>query len=67
MWGALPYGAHLWLYVKPLDAAIGQVTMPYCPGGHHGRQFQMKQKNTNKTQLLPSFLTLDRCKNAQQF
>ncbi len=64
---ALPDGAHLWLHVKPLDAAIGRVPTPYCPGGCHGRGFQMKQKNTNKTQLLPSFLTVDRRKKAKQF
>ena len=27
----------------PLDAAIGQVFAPYCPGGHYGHQFQCKQ------------------------
>jgi hypothetical protein len=41
--------------------------MPYRPGGRHGRRFQMKQKNTNKTQLLSSFLTVDRLKKAKQF
>ncbi len=39
----------------------------YCPGGRHGRQFQMKPKNTKKTQLLPSFLMVDQCKKAKQF
>jgi hypothetical protein len=24
------------VYLKPLDAAIGQVPVPYCPGSHHG-------------------------------
>ncbi len=67
MRGALPDGAHLWLHAKPLDAAIGQVPAPYRPGGRHGRRFRMKQKNTNKTQLLPSFLTVDRCKKNKQF
>ncbi len=64
-----PDGVHPWLHAKPLDAAIGQVPASYCPGGrHHGRQFWMKPKNTpNKTQLLPSFLTVDRRKKAKQF
>jgi len=34
--GASPKGAHPGLHLKPLDAAIGQVTAPYCPGGRHG-------------------------------
>ncbi len=63
----LPNGAHRWLHTKPLDAAIGQVPAPYCPGGCHGRRFRMKPKNTNKTQLLPSFLTVDWCKKTKQF
>ncbi len=67
MWGASPDGAHPWLHAKPLDAAIGQVPMPYCPGGRHCQRFWMKQKNTNKTQLLPSFLMVDRHKKAKQF
>ncbi len=29
--------------------------------------FEKKQKNTNKTQLLPSFLLVDRRKKAKQF
>jgi hypothetical protein len=36
IWGALPNGAHPWLHAKPLDAAIGQVPVPYCPGGRQG-------------------------------
>jgi hypothetical protein len=68
MRGASPKGAHPWLHAEPLDAAIGQVPKLYCPGGRHGQRFQMKQKNTNKTQLLPSFLTVDRRKKkARQF
>jgi hypothetical protein len=35
----LPNGAHPWLHVKPLDATIGQVPAPYCPGGCNGQQF----------------------------
>ncbi len=62
-----PNEAHPWLHAKPLDAAIGQVPMSYCPGGCHGRGFWMKPKNTNKTQLLPSFLTVDQRKKAKQF
>ena len=38
MWGASPNGAHLGLHVKPRDAAIGRVHVPYCPGGLHGRR-----------------------------
>ncbi len=64
---ASPNGAHPWLHAKPLDAAIGQVPVPYCPGGRHGWRFWMKHKNTNKTQILPSFLTVDQCKKAKQF
>ncbi len=64
---ALPIGAHPWLHAEPLDAVIRLVPMPYCPGGRHGWRFQMKHKNTNKTQLLPSFLTVDRRKKAKQF
>ncbi len=44
---------------KPLDAAIGQVPAPYCSGGRHGLRFRMKHKNTNKTQVLFIFLTVD--------
>jgi hypothetical protein len=64
MWGASPNGAHPWLHAKPLDAAIGQVPAPYCPGSHHGQRFQKEKKNTTKTQLLPSVLTVDQCKKA---
>jgi hypothetical protein len=67
MWGTLPNGAHLWLHAKPLDAAIGQMPTWYCPGGRHGQRFRMKQKNTTKTQLLPSFLMVDRHNKAEQF
>ncbi len=67
MRGTSPDGAHPWLHAKPLDAAIGQVPMRYCPDGRHGRRFRMKQKNTNKTQLLPSFLMVDRHKKPKQF
>ncbi len=67
MRGASPDGAHPWPHAKPLDATIGQVPAPYHLGGCHGWRFWMKQKNTNKTQLLPSFLTVDRHKKAEQF
>jgi hypothetical protein len=33
---ASPGEARSGLYSKPLDAAIGQVPAPYCPGGRHG-------------------------------
>jgi hypothetical protein len=26
------------LHSEPLDAAIGQVPVPYCPGGRHDRK-----------------------------
>jgi hypothetical protein len=32
------YGAHPGLHLKPLDAAIGRVPAPYCPGSRHGQQ-----------------------------
>ncbi len=67
MRSTLPNGAHPWLHAKPLDAAIGQVPTRYCPGGYHGWRFWMKPKKTNKTQLLPSFLVVDRHKKAKQF
>ncbi len=67
MRGAWPNGVHPWFHVKPLDAAIGQVPTLYCPGNRHGWQFWMKQKNTNKTQLLPSLLMVDWRKKANQF
>ncbi len=59
--------AHPWLHAKPLDVAIGQVPAPYCPRGWYGQQFPMQPKKTNKTQLLPSFLTVVRSKKANQF
>ncbi len=67
MRGTSPNGGHPWLHAKPLDATIWQVPAPYCPGNRHGRQFRMKQKNTNKTHFFPSFLTVDRRKKAKQF
>jgi len=38
MWGASPDEAHLGLHWKPLDADIGRVPEPYCPGGCHGQR-----------------------------
>jgi hypothetical protein len=67
MRGTSPNGVHPWLHAKPLDAAIGLVPTRYRPGGRHGRRVRMKQKNTNKTQLLPSFLMVDRHKKVKQF
>jgi hypothetical protein len=29
----------------PLDAAIGQVFVPYCPGGRHGHRFWRKKSS----------------------
>ncbi len=66
-WGASPDAAHPWLHAKPLDASIRQVPAPYCPSSQHGQQFWMKHKNTDKTQLLPCFLMIDRRKKAKQF
>jgi hypothetical protein len=40
---ALPNEVHSWLHAKLLDAAIGRVPAPYCPGGRHGRRFRMKK------------------------
>jgi len=33
---AMPNAACPGLYRKPLDAAIGQLLTPYCPGGRQG-------------------------------
>ncbi len=38
--GASPDGSHPGLHLKPLDAAIGRVPAPYCPGGRHGRRIR---------------------------
>jgi hypothetical protein len=35
-----------------LDAAIGQVFIPYCPGGHHGHQFRRKKLSCGVVKLL---------------
>ncbi len=67
MRGASPNGLHPWLHEKPLDAAIGQVSMLYCLDARHGQQFWTKPKNTTKTQLLPIFLMVDWRKKAKQF
>jgi hypothetical protein len=29
----------------PLDAAIGRVFIPYCPGGRHGHRFWRKKSS----------------------
>jgi hypothetical protein len=55
MRGTLPDGAHLWLHAKPLDAAIGQVPAPYCPGGRHGRQFLKEKKTLTKHNFYLAF------------
>jgi hypothetical protein len=65
MRGASPDGAHPWHHAKPLDAAIRKVPTPYCPDSHNVDNFD-KKKNTNKTQLLPSFLTVDQRKKSYQ-
>jgi hypothetical protein len=33
-----------WLHQKPLDAPVGQLLAPYCPGGYQG----CRQKNNNE-------------------
>jgi len=35
-----------------LDAAIGQVFVPYCPGGHHGQRFWHKKLSCGVVKLL---------------
>jgi hypothetical protein len=45
--------------MQQLDAAIGQVPMPYCPSGHCGWQFWCKTLNIHKTQLSASQLMVD--------
>jgi hypothetical protein len=66
-WGASPDRAHPGLHWKPLDAAIGRVSVPYCPGGLHCQRICWKHTNTNKTQLLASnygtFWSLVVCEN----
>jgi hypothetical protein len=34
------------LHSKPLDAAIGRVPAPYCPGGRHGWRITNKTHKT---------------------
>ena len=36
-WRRTPDEAHPELREKPLDAIIGRVPAPHCPGGRHGR------------------------------
>ena len=36
--GASPDRAHPGFHWKPLDASIGRVPVPYCPGGCHGQR-----------------------------
>jgi hypothetical protein len=38
--GASLDGSHPGLHLKPLDAAIGRVPVPYRPGGRHGRRIR---------------------------
>jgi hypothetical protein len=38
-----PNGAHQWLHVKPLDAAIRQVPTLYFPYSCHGHWYLCKQ------------------------
>jgi DNA-directed RNA polymerase subunit M/transcription elongation factor TFIIS len=36
----------------PLDAAIGQVFIPYCPDRRHGHQFQRTKSSCGVVKLL---------------
>ncbi len=67
MRGALPDGAHPWLHAKPLDAAIGQVPCHIAPAATMVDNFEWNTKNTNKTQLLSSFFTVDQRKKDKLF
>jgi hypothetical protein len=49
---ALPSTAGLGLPYMPLDAAIGRVFVPYCPGGRHGHQFWRKKSRSGVVKLL---------------
>jgi len=49
-----PYGGSSWLPQKPLEAAIGQVFAPYCPGGRQG--LHADKKNDEKASYLPAVL-----------
>ena len=56
MWGT-PHneGVHPGLHWKPLDVAIMQVPVPYCPNGCHdiyGGKQQQKSQAKHKAQLL---------------
>jgi hypothetical protein len=52
---ASPNAACPGLLRKPLDAAIGQLLAPYCPGGHQG---DSKQNNdVNVSTLLAVLMT----------
>ena len=48
----LPSTAGLGLPEMPLDAAIGQVFIPYCPGGRHGHRFWRKKSSCGVVKLL---------------
>ncbi len=65
--GASPNGAYPGLHSKPLDAAIGRVPVPHCPGGAMVNKFKWNTQNTNKTQFLASnygtFWSLVVCEN----
>jgi len=53
----LPNGAHLWLYAKPLDAAIGRVPEPYHPGGSQSHQFWLQNtKHLQNTIFIATFV-----------
>ncbi len=48
-WGSLPDEAHQGLQKKPMDATIGRVSAPYCPGCHNSHNFGGKYKTLTKT------------------
>ncbi len=52
----LPDGVHWWLDAKPLDAAIRRLPVPYCPGSHHGQQFEWNPKTLTKHNFYLAFL-----------
>ncbi len=46
---------------------LGKCLRHIAPAAAMVNDFEWNKKNTNKTQLLPCFLMVDRCKKAKQF
>jgi hypothetical protein len=67
MQGTRPNGTHPLLHAKPLDVSLGECPCSIAPVAAIVNDFKKNKKNTNKTQLLPSFLTVDQRKKAKQF